>query len=69
MEVAIMIRRSMAVGCLLLGIVLLYTGYERVGSAVEGVTGTFLGGPWPYFVAGAVLFISGAGLLTGKKRK
>jgi LPXTG-motif cell wall-anchored protein len=64
-----MIRKSVAIGCLLFGIVLLHAGYVKNQSVLEGVTGTFLSGPWAYFVAGAVLFISGAGLLAGKKRK
>lgn len=64
-----MIRTSVAIGFLFFGIVLLYTGYERAGSATGGVTGTFLTGPWLYFITGAALFVSGSGLLAGKKGK
>jgi LPXTG-motif cell wall-anchored protein len=67
-----MIRRSVALGCLLLGIVLLYMGYEKTQSLAGGISRAFSGGysadTWAYVIAGAVLFVSGAGLLAGKKK-
>jgi len=64
-----MMRKSVAIGCVIFGLGLFYMGFEKTQSAVEGMAGTFLAGPWPYFIAGAVLFISGLGMLSGRKGK
>lgn len=62
-------RKAIASGFLLTSIALVYTAYEKTGTTSGGVTGTFLTGPWIYFIAGAVLFVSGCGILAGKKGK
>ncbi|UCG39586.1 MAG: DUF3185 family protein [bacterium] len=68
-----MIRRSIALGFIVFGAVLLYLGYDMTQSVVGELTRTF-SGTYPdktmaYLVGGGILVLAGLVLLFGRKRK
>ena len=68
-----MIRKSVGIGCLILGVVLFYLGYENSRTVMDAMSRTFSGvstaQTWAFYIAGAALIISGLGILMGRKRK
>ena len=68
-----MIRRSVAIGCVIFGVVLLYIGYEKTQSVMEGFSSTFSGGysteTIAYLAVGGILLIAGVVMAFGKKKK
>ena len=68
-----MARKSIAVGCVLFGAILLYLGYGKTQSVMGGLSKAFSGGFSPetmaYLVGGGVLLMTGLVMLTGKKKR
>lgn len=66
-----MARKSIAVGCVLFGAILLYLGYGKTQSVMGGLSKAFSGGFSPetmaYLVGGGVLLMTGLVMLFGKK--
>ena len=66
-----MARKSIAVGCVLFGAILLYLGYGKTQSVMGGLSKAFSGGFSPetmaYLVGGGVLLMMGLVMLFGKK--
>ena len=72
-EWQIMIRRSIAIGCVIFGAFLLYTGFGKTQSVMGGVSRAFSGGysteTMVYLVGGSVLLMTGLVMLLGKKKQ
>jgi hypothetical protein len=69
-----MIRRSLSLGFVILGGVLIYIGYDKTQSVMGGMSRTFSGGysaeTMVYLIGGGVLLMTGLVMLLGKgKRK
>jgi hypothetical protein len=68
-----MSRKSVAIGCILFGAVLLYIGYGKTQSVMGGLSKTFSGGysteTMAYLIGGGVLCIAGMFMLMGKKKR
>ena len=68
----IMIRLSIALGLILLGALLIYTGYGQTRSVMGGLSKTFSGSysreTMAYLAGGGLLCIAGLTLLLGKKK-
>ncbi len=68
-----MTRKSVAVGCLLFGAVLLYIGYGKTQSVMGGLSKAFSGGysteTMSYLIAGGILFLAGLFMLVRKKKQ
>ncbi|MDF1535756.1 MAG: DUF3185 family protein [bacterium] len=68
-----MIKRSMAIGCLVFGSVTLYIGYGKTQSVAGGLRRAFGSGysteTIVYLVGGAVLVVTGLVMLTGRKKR
>ncbi len=67
-----MIRRSLALGSILLGGILLYYGYGKTQSVMGGISRTLTGRySWEtlaYLLVGGIFFLTGLIMLTGKKK-
>jgi len=67
-----MVRRSIAIGCLLFGAILLYTGYGKTQSVMGGLSKTFSGSysteTIAYLIGGGVLLMTGLVMVFGKKK-
>ena len=67
-----MARKSIAVGCVLFGAILLYLGYGKTQSVMGGLSKAFSGGysteTIAYLVGGGVLLMTGLVMLFGKKK-
>jgi len=68
-----MIRKSMAIGCIIFGAVLAYVGYQKTQSVMGGISQTISGGynteTVVYLTTGGILLIAGIVMVLGKKRK
>jgi hypothetical protein len=66
-----MARKSIAVGCVLFGAILLYLGYGKTQSVMGGLSKAFSGGysteTIAYLIGGGVLLMTGLVMLFGKK--
>lgn len=66
-----MARKSIAVGCVLFGAILLYLGYGKTQSVMGGLSKAFSGGysteTMAYLIGGGVLLMTGLVMLFGKK--
>ena len=68
-----MIRRSLAIGCIVFGAAFLYVGYGKTQSVMGGLSKTFSGGysteTMIYLIGGGVLFMTGLVMVLGKKKR
>ena len=68
-----MVKKSVAIGCIVFGSVSLYMGYERTQSVMGGLRKTFSGGyskeTIAYLAGGGVLLLVGLVMLFGKGKK
>ncbi|MDF1525396.1 MAG: DUF3185 family protein [bacterium] len=66
-----MARKSIAIGCVFFGAILLYLGYGKTQSVMGGLSKVFSGGysteTMTYLIGGAVLLMTGLVILFGKK--
>ena len=67
-----MARKSIAVGCVLFGAILLYLGYGKTQSVMGGLSKAFSGGysteTMAYLIGGGVLLMTGLVMVFGKKK-
>ena len=68
-----MIRRSVAIGCIVFGSILAYLGYQETQSVMGGLSKTFSGGystqTMAYLVSGGILLLAGIFMMFGKKKR
>ena len=68
-----MVKRSIAVGCIVFGCIVLYMGYEQTQSVMGGLRKTFSGGysqeTLAYLAGGGILLVIGLVMLFGKGKK
>ena len=68
-----MIRRSVAIGCIVFGSILAYLGYQETQSVMGSLSKTFSGGystqTMAYLVSGGILLLAGIFMMFGKKKR
>jgi hypothetical protein len=68
-----MIKRSVAIGCVVFGSIMLYIGYDKTQTVMGGLRKTFAGGysgeTIAYLVGGGGLLLTGLVMLMGKGKK
>jgi hypothetical protein len=68
-----MVRRSVAMGCVVFGTLMLYMGYNKTQSVMGGLRRTLSGGysneTIAYLAGGGLLLLVGLVMLLGKKGK
>ena len=68
-----MMRRSVAAGCIIFGIFLLYMGYGKTQSVMGGLSKAFSGGysneTMVYLIGGGILLMTGLVMVFGKKKR
>jgi hypothetical protein len=67
-----MINRSIAAGCIIFGVILLYIGYGKTQSVMGGLSRAFSGGysteTVAYLIGGGILLMTGLVMVFGKKK-
>ena len=68
-----MVRKSIAIGCIFFGAVLIYLGYEKTQSVMGSLSRSFSGGysteTIAYIAFGGILVIVGVVMVAGKRKR